>query len=285
MATKFSVYKHCKTDAGWRYCKAAFYPNGKIKPNIVLVRTKEEKHTEGSYFLNHLNQGIAVGDDALEAQRDRMLKLNQLEYERLSGKVSAPAIFARRTSLVTAAEKYLSNCEARGLTPKTIRAYRSAVDPFVAQCQKPCVEAWASRCAVGPGGRKRQPKESTCQRLLRLCGWVRLGFQASPSPRLRRSDLGGTLIDRKEKVEFGRLRRCEKLAIFQSGQPDVTNCLAIVLGQRVQETFIDNSSIRTRIYERASKSCFAPSRAATANSCETVGNPSRNSSSVSPPSR
>jgi hypothetical protein len=81
MATKFSVYKHCKTDAGWRYCKAAFYPNGKIKPNIVLVRTKEEKHTEGSYFLNHLNQGIAVGDDALEAQRDRMLKLNQLEYD------------------------------------------------------------------------------------------------------------------------------------------------------------------------------------------------------------
>jgi hypothetical protein len=38
-----------------------------------------------------------------------------------------------------------------------------------------------------------------------------------------------TLIDRKENVEFGRLRRYKELAIFQSSQPGVTNCLAIVL--------------------------------------------------------
>src|SRR5229473_1216883 len=40
-----------------------------------------------------------------------------------------------------------------------------------------------------------------------------------------------------------------------------------------------------RIYGRASKRCFASSSAATADSRETVGNPSRKSSSVSPPSR
>ncbi len=60
--SKFSIYKYCKTGAGWRYCKAAFYPNGKIKPNVVLVKGKEERHTEGSYFLNHRNQWIAAGD-------------------------------------------------------------------------------------------------------------------------------------------------------------------------------------------------------------------------------
>jgi hypothetical protein len=48
-----------------------------------------------------------------------------------------------------------------------------------------------------------------------------------------------TLINRKENVEFGRLRRYKELAIFQSGQPGETNCLAIVLGQRVPESFID----------------------------------------------
>ena len=53
MAIKFSIYKYCKTDAGWRYGKAAFNANGKIKPNIVLVREREERHTEGSEFLNH----------------------------------------------------------------------------------------------------------------------------------------------------------------------------------------------------------------------------------------
>jgi len=55
----------------------------KIKPNIVLVRGKEEKHAEGGYFLKYNNQWIAVGDDASEAQRKRMLRLNQMEYARL----------------------------------------------------------------------------------------------------------------------------------------------------------------------------------------------------------
>jgi hypothetical protein len=48
-----------------------------------------------------------------------------------------------------------------------------------------------------------------------------------------------TLIDSKENVEFGRLRRYKKLAIFQSSQSSVTGCLAIVLGQRVPESLID----------------------------------------------
>ena len=58
MAGKFSIYKYCRTDAGWRYCKTVFHPNGKIKSNIVLVRGKEEKHAEGSYFLNHNNLSL-----------------------------------------------------------------------------------------------------------------------------------------------------------------------------------------------------------------------------------
>jgi hypothetical protein len=34
---KLSIYKYVRTDKGWRYCKAAFHPNGKIKPNVVVV--------------------------------------------------------------------------------------------------------------------------------------------------------------------------------------------------------------------------------------------------------
>ena len=87
---KLSIYKYVRTDKGWRYCKAAFHPNGKIKPNVVAVSGVEEKHTEGRYFLNFNNQWIDVGEDALEAQRKRLLRLNQIEYERLSG-TSLPA--------------------------------------------------------------------------------------------------------------------------------------------------------------------------------------------------
>jgi hypothetical protein len=57
MAGRFSIYKYVKEDKGWRYARAAYHPNGKIKPNVVLVksldgRAAEEKHTKGSYFLN-----------------------------------------------------------------------------------------------------------------------------------------------------------------------------------------------------------------------------------------
>jgi hypothetical protein len=48
-----------------------------------------------------------------------------------------------------------------------------------------------------------------------------------------------TLIHSKENVEFGCLRRCKKLAIFQSSQSSVTGCLAIVIRQRVPESLID----------------------------------------------
>ena len=39
MAGKFSIYKYVKLEGkGWRYARAAFHSNGKIKPNIVLVK-------------------------------------------------------------------------------------------------------------------------------------------------------------------------------------------------------------------------------------------------------
>ncbi len=69
---KLSIYKYVGTEKGWRYHKAAFHPNGKVKPNVVLVGGVEEKHTEGRYFLNRNNHWIDVGEDALEAQRKRL---------------------------------------------------------------------------------------------------------------------------------------------------------------------------------------------------------------------
>lgn len=47
---KLSTYKYVRTDKGCRYCKAAFHPNGKIKPNVVAVSDVEKKHAEGRYF-------------------------------------------------------------------------------------------------------------------------------------------------------------------------------------------------------------------------------------------
>jgi hypothetical protein len=74
MAGKFSIYKCGKPEGkGWRYARAAYHPNGKIKPDALLVKgvngkNVEEKHPEGFYFLNFNNRWIRVREDALEAR-------------------------------------------------------------------------------------------------------------------------------------------------------------------------------------------------------------------------
>ena len=47
MSKKLSLYKSVKTERRWRYCKAAFHSNAKVKANIVLVGSVEEKRAEG----------------------------------------------------------------------------------------------------------------------------------------------------------------------------------------------------------------------------------------------
>lgn len=82
---KFTIYKHVKLEYGWRYCKAAFHSNGKIKPDIVVVNGVETAHREGAYYLNHNQTWIPVGEDAKEAEKERRKRLNSAEYHRLNG--------------------------------------------------------------------------------------------------------------------------------------------------------------------------------------------------------
>ncbi len=169
---KFTLYKYVKLQAGWRYCKAAFHENSKIKPNVVIVGKDkhEEKHPEGSYYLAHAGQWIPVGDDALKAERRRRERVSLAEYERLSGTAPMPssgtATASGKTTLLAAAAKYFSNLEARGLDAKTIRTYRTGVDPFVENCGKTYVE------------------DVTKQDMINFMGWLR----KQPLPKRRNSN-------------------------------------------------------------------------------------------------
>ena len=140
--SKYTLYKYVKVDGTWRYCKAAYHDNGKIKPDVVYVNAKEgqlEGHPEGRYYMSHNGGWIDAGVDALEAQRKRKQRLALAEFKRLSGKASAQCLLvlpdsAGRITLAAAAEKYFANCEARGLDPETIRKYWAAVNPFAEHC-------------------------------------------------------------------------------------------------------------------------------------------------------
>jgi hypothetical protein len=41
---KLNIYKYVRTDKGWRFRKAAFHPNGKIKPNVEAVTSEVTKY-------------------------------------------------------------------------------------------------------------------------------------------------------------------------------------------------------------------------------------------------
>ena len=87
---KFTLSKYIKlADCSERYCKAAFYSNGKIKPTRCIIGGKEEEHPEGSYFLYHKKSWIPVGADALDAQRRRNAQLDNYELNRLRGTTPA----------------------------------------------------------------------------------------------------------------------------------------------------------------------------------------------------
>jgi len=63
-----------------------------------------------------------------------------------------------KTPLLAAAPKYFLNLEARGLDAKTIRTYRTGVDPFVENCARTYVE------------------DVTKQDMINFMGWLRASF-------------------------------------------------------------------------------------------------------------
>jgi hypothetical protein len=82
---KFALYKDIKIGRGCQKAKAAFYSNGKIKPNVIIYKGKEQEHPEGAYYVNDRGKWIFAGKDALEAQRFRAQLLDRHECARIKG--------------------------------------------------------------------------------------------------------------------------------------------------------------------------------------------------------
>lgn len=72
MNRRVSVWKYVRLKTGrWRYCKPATGKNGKIKPDWVIVKGKEEHHPEGNFYVHRYDNGREiwrkVGQSAQEA--------------------------------------------------------------------------------------------------------------------------------------------------------------------------------------------------------------------------
>lgn len=136
----FNVYRYCKGLRGWHYYKVPTSANGKLKP-ALCVFGGQEFEAGGKFYIPVRGQWVLAGPTAVEAQAARTKMLAMQTYEKTTGEVlETPTRAPKGIPLDEAVEKYFSNLAAQGKDPKTIQAYRVAVDGFVAQCKKRFVQ-------------------------------------------------------------------------------------------------------------------------------------------------
>jgi hypothetical protein len=78
---RVSIWKHVRlADGKWRYRRPVPDAKGKIVPDMVMVKGREERHAEGNYVISFYNPrltwqncGPKRGDAVAAAERQRAL--------------------------------------------------------------------------------------------------------------------------------------------------------------------------------------------------------------------
>jgi len=146
---KVNLTKYVATEAGLRYCPAVITSNGRIKQDIVLVGDKEERHPEGAYYLDWRRNGVrvrlSVGKNAQDAltQRDRRtFELNAVAHGVELASSAGPngsGLNDGRKPLSVAVADFLEDTKL-SKKPKTLAAYKTALNYFTESCPKLYVE-------------------------------------------------------------------------------------------------------------------------------------------------
>jgi integrase len=138
MHRECNVTKRVQTAKGLRYCPVVLSANGRIKPDVVLVNGKPERHPEGAYYLEWRENGrrvrLSVGKDAAEAAARRLRKEAEMNAVN-AGVTVVPENGDGHRSLSTALAEYLEEIRI-SKKPKTFAAYSTALRYFVESCPK-----------------------------------------------------------------------------------------------------------------------------------------------------
>ena len=77
-----NLTKRVRTSKGLRYCPVVLSPNGRVKPDLVVVNGQPERHVEGAYYLEWRENGrrvrLSVGKDPADASARRQRKESEL---------------------------------------------------------------------------------------------------------------------------------------------------------------------------------------------------------------
>ena len=113
--------------------------NGRVKPDLVVVNGKDERHPEGAYYLEW-REGtkrvrLSVGKDAADASARRLRKEAELNAVN-NGLAVAPENGTNgHRSLAALIAEFLDETKLTK-KPKTLAAYTTALNYFTESCPK-----------------------------------------------------------------------------------------------------------------------------------------------------
>jgi integrase len=131
------LVRRVKTDAGWKYFPAAYWSNGRVKPEIALVDGREVKHEQGHYELRYY-VGSKVTYESLKdatpaaAEDRRKRKEAQLAVGRAAIKANVQIVPTdpKRKPLKDALKQFLADTVDRG-SMEAEEVYRFACNEFL----------------------------------------------------------------------------------------------------------------------------------------------------------
>jgi len=126
---KVQLYKYLLLESGWRYCRAAFYENNRIKPHVVSTPQGEVTAKGGQYYLGFARKWESIGNDPAEAHRLLLKKRGELQVVANGGSVVMPPQQSRVSgTLRSALDAWLEEVRDSGKHQDT------RVEPFPRCC-------------------------------------------------------------------------------------------------------------------------------------------------------
>src|SRR6266404_4286360 len=135
---EINLTKRVQTPHGWRYCRVVLSANGRVKPDVVLVDSKQERHPEGAYYLEwregSKRRRLSVGKDATDASARRQRKEAELNA-RNNGVHVTESANANTLPLTDAVRDFLEEKSLQRKS-KTQADYATVLRYFLQSCHK-----------------------------------------------------------------------------------------------------------------------------------------------------
>jgi integrase/recombinase XerD len=139
MNLRVNLTKRISTPDGFRYCPVVISANGRVRPGAVIVNGKEEKHPEGSYYIDWYEgdkrKRQSVGKDPANAYAQKLNRETKLRAasQGIALETESPEVTGR--SIAASVAAFL---EETKLTkkPKTYAAYSKTLGYFQESCAK-----------------------------------------------------------------------------------------------------------------------------------------------------